>query len=106
MKTIVISMMLAALAAGAAAAADAKAGQAVYDKSCKSCHGADGTPNPAIVKMMKVDIHDLKTAEVQSRSDADLKKVVTEGQGKMKPIASVTGASLDDCIAFVRTLKK
>jgi predicted CXXCH cytochrome family protein len=106
MKTIVISMMLAALAAGAAFGADAKAGQAVYDKSCKSCHGADGTPNPAIVKMMKVDIHDLKSADVQGHSDADLKKIVTDGQGKMKPIASVTGASLDDCIAFVRSLKK
>jgi predicted CXXCH cytochrome family protein len=105
MKTVAISMMLAALAAGAAFA-DAKAGQAVYDKSCKSCHGADGTPNPAIVKMMKVDIHDLKSAEVQAHSDADLKKVVTDGQGKMKPIASVTGASLDDVVAYVRSLKK
>jgi predicted CXXCH cytochrome family protein len=105
MKTVAISMMLAALAAGAAFA-DAKAGQAVYDKSCKSCHGADGTPNPAIVKMMKVDIHDLKSAEVQAHSDAELKKVVTDGQGKMKPIASVTGASLDDVVAYVRSLKK
>jgi predicted CXXCH cytochrome family protein len=106
MKTIVISMILAALGAGVAAGADAKAGQAVYDKSCKSCHGADGTANPAIVKMMKVDIHDLKSAEVQAHSDAELKKIVTDGQGKMKPIAAVTGASLDDCVAFVRSLKK
>lgn len=106
MKKIVISMILAALAAGAAAGADAKAGQAVYDKSCKSCHGTDGTANPAIVKMMKVDIRDLKSAEVQAHSDAELKKLVTEGQGKMKAIASVTGASVDDVIAYVRSLKK
>jgi cytochrome c5 len=106
MKTTVISMMLAGLTAGAAFGADTKAGQAVYDKSCKTCHGADGTPNPAIVKMMKVDIHDLNGPEVQAHSDADLKKIVTDGQGKMKPIAAVTGASLDDCIAFVRSLKK
>jgi predicted CXXCH cytochrome family protein len=106
MKTIAISMMLAALVAGAAAGADAAAGQAVYNKSCKSCHGADGTPNPAIVKMMKVDFPDLKSAQVQALSDDDLKKIVTGGQGKMKPIASVTGASLDDCVAFVRSLKK
>ena len=106
MKPIVISMMLVALAAGAAAGADATAGKAVYSKSCKSCHGADGTPNPAIVKMMKVDFPDLKSAQVQALSDADLKKIITDGQGKMKPIASVTGASLDDCVAFVRSLKK
>jgi predicted CXXCH cytochrome family protein len=106
MKTLVVSTTLAALAAGVAFGADAKAGQAVYDKSCKSCHGPDGTANPAIVKMMKVDIRDLKSAEVQARTDADLKKVVTQGEGKMKPIASVKDASLDDVVAYVRTLKK
>jgi mono/diheme cytochrome c family protein len=99
-------MALVALSSGAAIAGDAKAGQAVYDKSCKSCHGADGTANPAIAKMMKVDMHDLKSADVQSKSDADLKKVITDGQGKMKPIASVTGASTDDVVAYLRTLKK
>lgn len=106
MKPIAISMIMAALAANAAAGADAAAGKAVYDKSCKSCHGADGTPNPAIVKMMKVDFPDLKSAQVQGLSDAALAKIVTDGQGKMKPIASVTGASLDNCVAFVRSLKK
>jgi hypothetical protein len=35
-----------------------------------------------------------------------LKKVVTDGQGKMRPIASVTGAALDNVIAYVRSLKK
>ncbi len=105
MRTIVISVALAALSAGAVFA-DAKAGQGVYEKSCKSCHGADGTPNAAIAKMMKVEMRDLKSPEVQSRSDADLKKVITEGQGKMKPIASVTGASVDDVVTYVRSLKK
>jgi mono/diheme cytochrome c family protein len=95
-----------ALSTTAAFAADAKAGQAAYDKSCKSCHGADGTPNPAIGKMLKVDIQDLKSSQVQSMSDADLKKVITDGQGKMRPIASVTGTSLDDVVAYVRSLKK
>ena len=99
-------MALAALFSGAALAADAKAGQAMYDKSCKSCHGADGTANPAIAKMMKVDVHDLKSADVQSMSDADLKKVITDGQGKMRPIASVTGSSADDVVAYIRTWKK
>ena len=106
MRTIVISIALAALSAGAVFAADAKAGQGVFEKSCKSCHGADGTPNAAIAKMMKVEMRDLKSPEVQSRSDADLKKVITEGQGKMKPIASVTGASVDDVVTYVRSLKK
>ena len=106
MRAIAMFTAIMALSTTAALAADAKAGQSVYDKSCKSCHGADGTPNPAIVKMFKVDVKDLKSPEVQSMSDADLKKVITDGQGKMKPIASVTGASLDDVVAYVHSLKK
>jgi mono/diheme cytochrome c family protein len=106
MRTIVATLILAGLSAASASAADAKAGQAVYDKSCKSCHGPDGTANPAIAKMMKVDMQDLKSAEVQSMTDADLKKVVTDGKGKMRPVNTVTGSAVDDVVAYVRSLKK
>jgi cytochrome c5 len=98
--------MFVALSAQAIFAADAKAGAAVYDKSCKSCHGADGTPNPAIAKMMKVDMVDLKSPAAQALSDDEMKKIITDGKGKMKPIASVTGASVDNVVAHVRSLKK
>ena len=70
------------------------------------CHGADGAGNPAIAKMMKVDMKDLKSPEVQAMSDDDIKKIVTTGKGKMKPVTAVTGAALDDVIAYVRSLKK
>jgi predicted CXXCH cytochrome family protein len=102
-KTVVVLIASAGLAL---AAGDGAAGKAVYDKSCKSCHGADGTANPAIVKMMKVEIKNLGSADVQALSDADLKKVVTDGQGKMKPIKSVAGKDLDNVVAYVRGLKK
>jgi predicted CXXCH cytochrome family protein len=102
-KTVVVLIASAGLAL---AAGDGAAGKAVYDKSCKSCHGADGTANPAIVKMMKVEIKNLGSADVQALSDADVKKVVTDGQGKMKPIKSVAGKDLDNVVAYVRGLKK
>ncbi len=47
----------------------------------------------------------LGSKEVQAKSDADLKKIITQGTGKMKPVASVTGKQVDDVVAFVRTLK-
>lgn len=96
-----LTMLALSLAAAAAMwAADAKAGKAVYDTSCKSCHGSDGTPNPAVAKMMKVEMKDLKT------TDADIAEVVTKGKGKMQPVKAVTGKAVDDVAAYVHSMKK
>jgi mono/diheme cytochrome c family protein len=105
MRTILLVVAVVVAAAAGAWAADAKAGKAAYDTSCKSCHGPDGTPNPTVAKMMKVDMKDLKSKEVQSMSDADLAKVITAGKGKMTPPKAVTGKTVDDVVAYLRTLK-
>jgi mono/diheme cytochrome c family protein len=91
---------LAALWPTGAWAADAAAGKAVFEAKCKACHGASGEGNPNIAKMMKVEMKPL------GETTADVKKVVTEGMGKMKPVASVTGADLDSVVAYVHSLKK
>ncbi len=78
------------------AAAD---GKAVYDAKCKMCHKADGSGN-AGMKMRA-----LGSADVQAKSDADLKKDITTGVGKMKA-QSVTDAQAADLVAYIRTLKK
>jgi mono/diheme cytochrome c family protein len=107
MKQLLLTLTSAILMAGLAlGAGDAKAGKAGYDKACKSCHGADGTPNPGIAKSMKVEMKNLGSAEVQGSSDDDLKKAITEGHGKMKPVKSVSPTSADDIVAYMHTLKK
>lgn len=78
------------------AAAD---GKATYDAKCKGCHKADGSGMPAM-KMRA-----LGSAEVQAKSDADLKKDITAGTGKMKP-QTVTDPQAADLVAYIRTLKK
>ena len=93
-------LIFAALTATSSWAADAAAGKAVFATKCKSCHGADGEGNPAIAKAMKVELKPL------SATAADVKDVITKGQGKMKPISSVTGADLDNVVAYVKSLKK
>jgi mono/diheme cytochrome c family protein len=105
MRTILTTLVLAGLSAAVASAADVSAGQADYARACKSCHGPDGTPNPAIVKMMKVEMKDLKSAEVQALSNDDVKKIIAGGKGKMRPITSVSGSALDDVAAYIHTLK-
>jgi len=106
MKRIIVFALFTILGAVSMQAANAKNGNAVFDKSCKTCHGADGTANPAIANMMKVTMNDLKSPEVQALSDAAIKGIVTDGKGKMKPVKTVAGADLDDVAAYVHTLKK
>jgi len=84
-----------------AAAASAKDGEAVYTAKCKNCHGADGSGNPTIAKMMNVTMKPLG-----SEADADIKTAVTTGVGKMKPVTTVAGTDLDNVVAYVHTLKK
>ena len=104
MRSFLAVLVFAAAATATLSAADASAGKAVYDKSCKGCHGVDGTPNAAIAKAMKVEMKDLKSPDVQGMSEADIEKIITEGKGKMKPVASAK-ASAADVAAYVKTLK-
>jgi mono/diheme cytochrome c family protein len=88
------------------AAGDAAAGKEVYSKKCASCHGAAGEGKEAVAKQLKVEIHPLGSKEVQAKSDADLKKSILEGIGKMKSVAGVDAKAADDLVAYLRTLKK
>ena len=102
MRSFLVVLGFAA-AAVSLQAADAAAGKAAYDKSCKSCHGPDGTPSAGMAKAM--NLKDLKSPDVQAASDADLQKIITEGKGKMKPITAAS-ASAPDIVAYLRSLKK
>jgi hypothetical protein len=35
-----------------------------------------------------------------------MKKVITEGKGKMKPVKTISAAEADDVVAYVHSLKK
>jgi len=74
-------------------------GKAVYDAKCKMCHKADGS-GMAAMKMQP-----LGSPEVQAKSDAELKKDIATGVGKMRPV-TLTGAQAADVVAYIRTLKK
>jgi mono/diheme cytochrome c family protein len=100
------TLLLISVSGLALAAGDAAAGKIAYDKACKSCHGADGTANSAIAKMMKVEMKNLGVNDVQAHSDDDMKKAIIDGVGKMKPTKGLAGKDADNMVAFVRTLKK
>jgi mono/diheme cytochrome c family protein len=104
MKTIAIGT-ISFIAFAGLAIAGAGEGKALYDTKCAPCHGPNGEGKPAIAKMYNVTQRPLASKEVQAQSDAELKKVILAGKGKMKPVAGVADKQADDVIAFLRTLK-
>lgn len=83
----------------------AESGADLYKQKCQSCHGADGTPNPAMAKSM--GLKDLKSDDVQKQSDADLKTTVSKGKAKMPAFSGkLTDPQIDEVVKYVRSLKK
>jgi mono/diheme cytochrome c family protein len=101
MKAILICAAALLMTTGAWAA-DAAAGKALFATKCKSCHGADGTPSPAMAKAM--GMKPLSDPGTQAKSDADLKDAILKGIGKMKP-QTVSDADAANLVAAVRTMK-
>ncbi len=104
MKTLIATISLAACFG--LAYAGAPEGKTVYTAKCLGCHGANGEGKAAIAKMFNVTMKPLASKEIQGMSDADIKKVITEGHGKMKPVGGLDDKQVGDVIAYVRTLKE
>jgi len=56
--------------------------------------------------MFRVEMHNLGSKEVQTKSDADMKKTMLEGTGKMKAVKDIDAKSADDILAYLRTFAK
>ena len=86
--------------------AGAPEGKTTFAAKCQACHGEKGEGKPAIAKMFGVEMHPFGSKEVQAKTDEDFKKIITTGNGKMKPISGLSDAQVGDVIAFIRTLKQ
>jgi mono/diheme cytochrome c family protein len=62
------------------------AGPGVFKAKCVACHGQDGSGSTAVGKSLKTA--DLRSAEVQKKSDTDLIQSITEGKGNMPAFKS------------------
>ena len=104
MKLLMNTAIALAFLAGTAFAGAAE-GKALFATKCQACHGPNGEGKDAIAKMLKATMSPLASKKVQEKSDADLKKIITAGEGKMKPVAGLTAPQVDDIVAHLRTLK-
>jgi mono/diheme cytochrome c family protein len=80
-------------------------GTALYKSKCASCHALDGSGNTAAGKAAK--LRDLRSAEVQAQSDAQLAKIIGSGKGKMPGFEKSVGADgVNQLVAFMRSIKR
>jgi mono/diheme cytochrome c family protein len=79
--------------------------EALYKAKCASCHAADGSGTTAIGK--KMQLRDLRSADVQKQSDAQLTTIITKGKGKMQSYEkSLNADQIKQLVAYMRELGK
>jgi mono/diheme cytochrome c family protein len=80
-------------------------GADTYKAKCQSCHGAEGTPNPGIAKMMGVK--PVSDPSVKSLSEAQMITDTTSGKGKMPAFkGKPTDSQIKDSVDYFRSLAK
>jgi len=89
-------------------------GKEVYQRTCVRCHGPHGTGNPAADKFFQVPIPRLNSAQIQAKSDQELKDIITQGKRNMDPVRMGQGqmqhlldpGSVGAVINYLRTFKQ
>lgn len=89
-------------------------GREAYNLTCGRCHGPDGMGDQRADKYFNITIPRLSSAEVQGKSDAELREIITQGTRVMPPVEidesgfrhRLPPQDVDAVIAYVRTLKK
>jgi cytochrome c6 len=104
-KTIRNYAALAALVVISGAMGFAQAGQATYKAKCQSCHGADGTPNPGIAKMMGVK--PATDPSVKAHSEDEMITITANGKDKMPAFkGKLSDDEIKTSVEYFRTFVK
>lgn len=97
--------VLFVLSVSPSAVAQGSSGAATFKSKCQLCHGADGTGNTTLGKQLQAA--NLRSKEVQKKSNAELHKAIHDGNGNMPPfVDQLSDTEIDQVIKFVRTLAK
>jgi mono/diheme cytochrome c family protein len=77
----------------------------LFKSKCAMCHGPDGTGKTIMGEKLKIP--DLHSADVQKKSDADLKTIITKGKGKMPAYETkLSKGQVDSLVEYLRDLAK
>src|SRR3954465_5277174 len=76
-----------------------------FQLRCSGCHGPEGNGNSPAAK--NLGLKDLKSADVQKKSDAELGKIIAKGSTKMPGFEKSLGADgVKDQVNYLRQLAK
>jgi mono/diheme cytochrome c family protein len=80
-------------------------GEATFKGKCAMCHAADGSGSTGMGKAFK--LRDLRSADVQKQTDAQLTEIISKGKGKMPAYSASLGAEkIKSVIAYLRQIGK
>jgi mono/diheme cytochrome c family protein len=97
--------LLVVIAGWAAAPVRGDDAASVYKAKCAGCHAADGSGSTSAGKALKVG--DLRTDDVQKKTDAQLIEITTAGKNKMPAFKDkLTADQIKQLVAYIRELKK
>jgi len=98
-------LVAAVLALGVSPARAGEDVAALFKAKCAACHGADGSGDTSMGKTLK--LRDLRSADVQKQTDAQLTEIITNGKGKMPAYkGKVTDDQIKQLVATIRDLAK
>jgi mono/diheme cytochrome c family protein len=92
----------------------AVSGKTAFSMTCGRCHGQDGNGDERANKFFNTAIPKLTSPQVQAKSDAELRALITQGSQTMPPVEidesgfrhRLPPQDVDAVIAYVRTLKQ
>lgn len=102
----VAAVTVLSVAFNCATALAAPNGQArtLFNSTCASCHGQNGTPS-AVGKSLNAP--DLRSADVQKHTNAELQEIIRDGKGNMPPFKDkLSDAQINSLVTYVRSFSK
>jgi len=88
-----------------AQAGNPASGQKIFQDKCAKCHGKDGSGNTSYGKALGAA--DLRSADVQKKTDADFYTQIDKGKKSMPPFGAILDQTqINDVIAYVRQFAK
>lgn len=105
LRRLVGAIAFSLILGAAAVAAGPNPGEAVYKTKCAVCHGPDGAGKTVMGGKLKA--RDLRSAEVQKETDAELAQIITKGKEKMPSYeGKLTKEQIGQLVSYIRELAK